>query len=110
MIRRPPCSTRTAPLLPYTRLFRSSAAEVQAREDEIERLGTRGEKDEAVLEGLRRRRDALVGRRRRVSYIDPIDLRYRRYEPMPKMVTQAVMFCLMKIGRASCRERVCQYV
>src|SRR3546814_7867992 len=56
------------------------------------------------------RRDALVGRRRRVSYIDPIDLRYRRYEPMPKMVTQAVMFCLMKIGRASCRERVCQYV
>jgi uncharacterized sporulation protein YeaH/YhbH (DUF444 family) len=39
-----------------------------------------------------------VTRSRRISYIDPIDLRYRRNEPMPKPVAQAVMFCLMDVS------------
>ena len=33
-----------------------------------------------------------------IPYIDPIDLRYRRFEPMPRPVAQAVMFCLMDVS------------
>ncbi len=40
----------------------------------------------------------LLQRSRRVPYIDPIDLRYRRYEPYPRPVAQAVMFCLMDVS------------
>jgi uncharacterized sporulation protein YeaH/YhbH (DUF444 family) len=43
--------------------------------------------------------DAEIARlkRRRVltPYLDPIDLRYRRFETLPQPSTQAVMFCLM---------------
>jgi len=37
-------------------------------------------------------------KRARVSYIDPIDLRFRRYERVPKPIAQAVMFCLMDVS------------
>lgn len=39
--------------------------------------------------------DALRKRRARVAFLDPVDLRYRRFQRVPKPVTQAVMFCLM---------------
>jgi hypothetical protein len=39
-----------------------------------------------------------VLRTRRISYIDPLDIRYRRFEPTPKPVAQAVMFCLMDVS------------
>ena len=35
---------------------------------------------------------------RRVAYIDPVDMRYNRYETVPKPITQAVMFCLMDVS------------
>ena len=35
---------------------------------------------------------------RRIPYIDPVDLRYRRFETFPKPVAQAVMFCLMDVS------------
>ncbi|NLP82150.1 DUF444 family protein, partial [Acinetobacter baumannii] len=34
----------------------------------------------------------------RIPYIDPIDLRFRRFEPYPRPVAQAVMFCLMDVS------------
>jgi len=37
-------------------------------------------------------------RRRRVPFIDPIDLRFNYFERVPKPVTQAVMFCLMDVS------------
>ena len=37
----------------------------------------------------------LCGRMKAVAYIDPHDLRYNRFERLPKPTTQAVMFCLM---------------
>ena len=33
-----------------------------------------------------------------IPYIDPLDVRYRRFEPQPKPVAQAVMFCLMDVS------------
>lgn len=37
-------------------------------------------------------------RRAKVPFIDPIDLRYNHIEPVPKPVSQAVMFCLMDVS------------
>jgi uncharacterized sporulation protein YeaH/YhbH (DUF444 family) len=33
--------------------------------------------------------------RKIVAFIDPLDLKYNRFERLPKPITQAVMFCLM---------------
>jgi uncharacterized protein len=41
---------------------------------------------------------SLKSRMQRISYIDPIDIRYRRFETTPKPVAQAVMFCLMDVS------------
>jgi uncharacterized protein len=41
---------------------------------------------------------ALEARIRRIPYIDPIDIRYRRFENVPKAVAQAAMFCLMDVS------------
>jgi uncharacterized sporulation protein YeaH/YhbH (DUF444 family) len=35
---------------------------------------------------------------RSIPYIDPIDIRYRRFENEPKPVAKAVMFCLMDVS------------
>ena len=42
--------------------------------------------------------EAMQARMRRIPYIDPIDVRYRRYEVEPKPVARAVMFCLMDVS------------
>jgi uncharacterized protein len=42
--------------------------------------------------------DALKAKRGRIPFIDPIDIRYRRFEIVPKPVAQAVMFCLMDVS------------
>jgi len=42
--------------------------------------------------------DALKAKMRRIPYVDPIDIRYRRFETVPKPVAQAVMFCLMDVS------------
>jgi uncharacterized sporulation protein YeaH/YhbH (DUF444 family) len=40
----------------------------------------------------------LKAKIRRIPFIDPIDIRYRRFETVPKPVAQAVMFCLMDVS------------
>ena len=40
----------------------------------------------------------LKSKIRRIPFIDPIDIRYRRFENVPKPVAQAVMFCLMDVS------------
>src|SRR5215470_14357034 len=42
--------------------------------------------------------EALKRKVRRIPYIDPIDIRYRRFENEPKPIAQAVMFCLMDVS------------
>src|SRR6201996_6810396 len=48
--------------------------------------------------GLTARIEALKASERLIPFIDPIDIRYRRFETVPKPVTQAVMFCLMDVS------------
>ena len=54
--------------------------------------------DEARRVELMAELDALKAKFRRIPYIDPIDIRYRRFETMPKPVAQAVMSCLMDVS------------
>ncbi|MDB5513902.1 MAG: YeaH/YhbH family protein [Tardiphaga sp.] len=42
--------------------------------------------------------EVLKARFRRIPFLDPIDIRYRRFETVPKPVAQAVMFCLMDVS------------
>jgi uncharacterized protein len=54
--------------------------------------------DEARRLELTAELDALKAKMRRIPFIDPIDIRYRRFETIPKPVAQAVMFCLMDVS------------
>src|SRR6202034_2285800 len=54
--------------------------------------------DEERRQALLAEIDALKAKFRRIPFIDPIDIRYRRFETLPKPVAQAVMFCLMDVS------------
>lgn len=70
------------------------------RKDEIEAL--EAELAECADETRRRELlallEALKAKAKRIPFIDPIDIRYRRFETVPKPVAQAVMFCLMDVS------------
>jgi len=42
--------------------------------------------------------EVLKRKMRRIPWIDPIDIRYRRFETEPRPIAQAVMFCLMDVS------------
>jgi len=74
------------------------------RRDEIETL--RAELDAAneaaadpdVITDIRMRLEEAVRRSRAVPFIDPVDVRYNRFERVPKPQTRAAMFCLMDVS------------
>lgn len=78
-------------------LRRPRTGEIQEIRDEIERL--RHEKaSPARISEAEEKLDRLLRRSKAIPFIDPIDVRYNRFEPVPKPVTQAVMFCLMDVS------------
>src|SRR3546814_15804337 len=91
MIRRPPRSTRTDTLFPYTTLFRS--------------LGTANDLArtlELPIDPAAAARVVVAGRTRRLDLGD--------VNGYPFFNVASVGFSAAQIGRASCRERVCQSV
>src|SRR3546814_18138214 len=122
MIRRPPKSTRTDTLFPYTTLFRSTGH----RLDRPER--TRRPAPPPMITRLSQSRLALTGlfvlaaligagilfamqtwlpggdRARIEAVVHDYVLAH------PELIPQAIPRLQDPIGRASCRERVCQYV
>jgi hypothetical protein len=42
--------------------------------------------------------DSAQRKAKRVAYLDPVDVRYNRFERVPRPNTQAVMFCLMDVS------------
>jgi uncharacterized protein len=50
------------------------------------------------LEVLRQELDRLERRRRIIPYVDPVDIRFNRFEPQPLPNANAVMFCLMDVS------------
>jgi uncharacterized sporulation protein YeaH/YhbH (DUF444 family) len=55
-------------------------------------------RDEPEAARLRALIETHGTRTRAIPYIDPIDIRYRRYEPSPRPIAQAVMFCIMDVS------------
>ena len=78
-------------------LRRPKPPEVQEIEGEIARLERTGE-DPDRLVALRAELELALRKLARVPWVDPIDLRYRRFEPQPKPSARAVMFCLMDVS------------
>ncbi len=78
-------------------LRRPKPEELQALRDEIEALSS----DEADEPRRLELEQELLRKQRRtglIPHIDPIDVRYKRFDPMPRPVAQAVMFCLMDVS------------
>src|SRR3546814_13384857 len=98
MIRRPPRSTRTDTLFPYTTLFRSDAIYRQT---------------EGWPAALQLFRLSLPSPSVRGALLDPSTHRPRQlaeYLTDNVLGLQPPRIQQFQIGRASCRERVCQYV
>lgn len=77
-------------------LGRPRPAEIDALEAEIAAADLAGEAEKAAA--LRADLERKNRRMRLVPFIDPIDVRYRRFESVPKPVARAVMFCLMDVS------------
>src|SRR3546814_20242750 len=106
MILRPPRSTRTTTLLPATTLFRSSLTR-NPRVIELEQSQPGGSFDSPIppFEPYRLTHvdNARISRGRVAYHANRQTLRAIEQET-------GVPEAVMEIGRASCRERVCQYV
>ena len=74
---------------------RPKASEIADLEAEVEALA---DPEGAEAADERERLAALKQRASRTPYLDPLDLRYRRFEPFPKPIAQAVMFCVMDVS------------
>ena len=85
-------------------LQRPKPEEVRELEAELERLVAAGE-DPGRLAVLQAELDAALRRLRRVPWVDPVDLRYRRFTQVPRPSSRAVMFCLMDVS-GSMTERM----
>src|SRR3546814_13098228 len=122
MIRLQPVATRTDTLFPYTTLFRSPDLGIEA-DTALAHIERRAEVPEQRLVGVEHGREGLVAARleargveRRAGCEDNAVGRPRLDAP-DRIVGDARVgrphgdFGLgREIGRASCRERVCQYV
>src|SRR3546814_12775048 len=98
MIRRPPRSTRTDTLFPYTTLFRSNGVA-----DAVTLL---------LADGFRDARGRRNGPYRLILANILAEPLCRMAEDVQRHLAPGGLVVLsgLQIGRASCRERVCQYV
>src|SRR3546814_15745703 len=113
MIRRPPRSTRTDTLFPYTTLFRSTAANV-ADVTQVDKL-LHGKENmvgaDAGYTGVEKRPEhegreviwQIAARRSTYKKLSKRSALYKAKRKIEKSKAQ-------ESGRASCRERVCEYV
>src|SRR3546814_11768200 len=107
MIRRPPRSTRTDTLLPYTTLFRSRHV-LQRRPSGC---GSAALPRRAVARRQAAGRSAVtLGRRAFVGAGGLALAAFVSAAPFARVRAGNVAEIRMTIGRAACRERVCQYV
>ena len=76
-------------------LKRPTEEEIKALEAELADAEAKTPRDETLIAELKAKLEHKRHQRRVVAFIDPIDLRYNRFERVPRPTTQAVMFCLM---------------
>src|SRR3546814_13663374 len=103
MIRRPPRSTRTDTLFPYTTLVRSKLRVVDGAERQRPLL------HHGAVEGDEERLRAVAGAVERIAGIG-FGLVHRHALLRRALRLPVIGEQRAQIGRASCRARVCQYV
>lgn len=82
-------------------LRRPKQTELDRLAEEIAALEAEPAPNAAVLARLAELREhlsVLVRRRRVVGYVDPVDIRFNRFDPQPQPNAKAVMFCLMDVS------------
>src|SRR3546814_12699075 len=120
-IRRPPRSTRTDTLFPYTTLFRSLLKEMSDPE-----IATTVEGQRAVFQSRQASREGQADLIRgqveqartqieavkveRAAVQDQLKLNDRELKVVREMYEKGLERLTRQIGRASCRERGCQFV
>ncbi len=70
--------------------------DLEARLKELEERADPADLDE--IQEIKAQIARHAKRSRDIPFIDPVDVRYRRFESDPKPVAQAVMFCLMDVS------------
>src|SRR3546814_11093424 len=126
MIRRPPRSTRTDTLFPYTTLFRSVEPTLAPDDaEDVPAVERRGQYGFGALMHIVRRRPAemqraeyavldpagaVVARDAQIHRFQYVDLARRGPGAITRVIGQHPDRGPCQIGRASWRERVCQYV
>ncbi|MBV9993763.1 MAG: YeaH/YhbH family protein [Caulobacteraceae bacterium] len=73
-------------------------ARLEAEIAELEAMSERTPEEDEKLGALWLEREKKEARSRRIAYIDPVDLRFNRFEATPQPSAQAVMFCLMDVS------------
>src|SRR3546814_14995976 len=106
MIRRPPRSTRTDTLVPYTTLFRSDGRIDAARSRIAEFMDTRRPVDDRTTERSCSARRGVMYAQGNATVAHTLRAKRKAARRRPEGVTR---ISHRQIGRASCRERVCQY-
>src|SRR3546814_16987748 len=106
MIRRPPRSTRTDTLFPYTTLFRSRR-DIKRKQLSLERSGRLVMAEEKKQE---KAFDPEETSRGEPGVETPVDLGEEPLVDLSDVGHAGRLSPDEKIGRASWRERVCQYV
>ncbi|MEK1887741.1 MAG: YeaH/YhbH family protein [Phyllobacterium sp.] len=83
-------------------LQRPKLSQVEALAKDIEELEAKHPKAGSAsfdrLAKMRSEMERLERRRKVVGYIDPVDIRFNRFEPQPLPNASAVMFCLMDVS------------
>jgi uncharacterized protein len=84
-------------------LSRPRRSDVEALERDLADSEEAGDPEAAARAKLAL--DQALRRIKLIPYVDPVDVRYNRFEKIPKPNTQAVMFCLMDVS-GSMSERM----
>lgn len=80
-------------------LQRPKREEVEAILAELARIEAEGtDTARAKAAALRADLDRLERRRRVIAFVDPVDIRFNRFEAQPQPNANAVMFCLMDVS------------
>src|SRR3546814_15599235 len=114
MIRRPPISTRTDTRFPYTTLFRSAVfSQMRFKfhglsQDDFNKWVQTGKASGKALDRtayLQLEQPSVAAPVQRFGTVES-----SLYDAILNRCVQPGANCMREIGRASCRERVCQYV
>jgi uncharacterized protein len=76
-------------------LRRPTQAEIDQIQDDLTKAEADTPRDEKRIMELTALLERKIRLRKTVAFIDPLDLRYNRFDKVPRPTTQAVMFCMM---------------